>query len=70
MGITVTDVVADHGSVVVLRGIEHETDRTVTFAVDHRLAQAITEALAAGEDVEVDVEDWQILALGQVGAAR
>lgn len=65
-GITVTEVVADHGSVVLMRGIEHETDRTITFACDHRPAQAIADALAAGEDVEVfDVEDWQIMSVGQ-----
>lgn len=66
-GITVTEVVADHGSIVVLRGIEHETDRVVTFGADHRPAQAIADALAEGEDVEVyDVEDWQILSRGTV----
>ena len=65
-GITVTEVLADHGSVVLMRGIEHETDRVVTFAVDHRPAQHIADALAAGEDVEVyDVEDWQVMSAGQ-----
>lgn len=65
-GITVTEIVADHGSVVLMRGIEHETDAVITFACDHRPAQAIADALAAGEDVEVyDVEEWQIMHRGQ-----
>lgn len=69
-GITVTEVVADHGSVVLMRGIEHETDRTVTFAVDHRPAQDIANALAQGEDVEVyDVEDWQVMSVGSAPSA-
>ena len=65
-GITVTEIVADCGSVVLMRGIEHETDRVVTFAADHRPAQAIADALAEGEDVDVyDVEDWQVMSVGQ-----
>lgn len=64
-GVTVIEVVADHGSIVLLRGVEHETDRTVTFACDHRPAQAIADALAQGEDVEVyDIEDWQVMSIG------
>lgn len=65
-GITVTEIVADHGSVVLMRGIEHETDRVITFAADHRPAQDIANALSEGEDVEVyDVEDWQVMSIGQ-----
>lgn len=63
--VTVTEVVADHGSIVMLRGIEVETDAVVTFAADHRPAQHIAEALAAGEDVEVALEGWQIMSKGQ-----
>jgi hypothetical protein len=61
-GITVTMVVRDEGSIVLMRGVEHETDRIVTFAVEHRPAQDIVDALGRGEDVEVyDVEDWQVM---------
>lgn len=31
------------------------------FAVDHRPCAAIVEALESGEEVLVDVEDWQLL---------
>ena len=65
MRLTVTEPVADHGSIVVLRGIEHETDRIVTFGADHRPAQDILAALEQGEDVEVEIEDWQIMSIGQ-----
>ena len=34
----------------------------VTFAADWRPALALAEALAAGEEVEVLLEDWQVLA--------
>lgn len=60
MTLTVTDVVRDEGSVVLFRGID-EDDRTVTFAADHRPAQAIADALAAGELVEVEIEAWQVV---------
>lgn len=65
-GITVTEVVHSVGSVWLLRGIEHETDKVITFGADARQAAVISEALEAGEDVEVfDVEDWQIMHVGQ-----
>ena len=61
--LTVTSIVSDEGTIVVMQGIEHETDHVIRFACDHRPAQAIADALAEGEDVEVfDVEDWAVLA--------
>lgn len=70
MRLTVTEPVADHGSIVMLRGIEHETDRVVTFAADHRPAQDIVNALADGEDVEVEIEDWQVMSIGSAPATN
>ena len=34
----------------------------ITFAADWRPALALAEALAAGEEVEVVLQDWQVLA--------
>lgn len=69
MRLTVTEPVADHGTIVLMQGIEIETDRVVTFACDHRPAQDIVNALAAGEDVEVEIEDWQVMSAGSAPSA-
>ena len=62
MRICVTDIVRDEGSIVVLQGITTDgTDRVMNFACDHRPAQDIINAISQGEDVEVDVEAWQVL---------
>lgn len=58
--LTVTKPVSNEGSVVVLAG-EDEDGTTWYFAADHRPAWAIVEALEAGEDVEVEVEEWQLM---------
>jgi len=51
---------SDGGSVTLL--LAHEEDGTPhTVASDWRPAQDILNALEAGEHVEVEVEDWQIL---------
>lgn len=59
--LTVTEPVEDQGTVVVFDGIESETDLVFTFAVDHRCAQALVEGLCDGEDVEVEIEAWQVI---------
>ena len=61
MRVSVSCVTYDGGSVATATGTDMETGDWVTFAGDHRPMMAIAEALATGEDVEVDVEDWQIL---------
>lgn len=63
MELFVTAVLRDEGSIVVFSGITTESDtlRTVSFAVDHRMAQPIADALSSGEDVYVDVEHWQVI---------
>lgn len=66
MEVTVTEIVRDEGSVVLFRGLTDD-DTAVVFAVDHRMAGDIIEALINGdgdESVGVIIEAWQI-----VGAA-
>ena len=60
MRIAITDIVADHGSVVVFEGID-EGGFTVRFGADHRMAQAIVDALHRSEDPEAEVESWQFV---------
>jgi len=50
------------GSVIILLGMTLDgTDETWSFAADHRPAVEILAALASGEEVEVEVEGWQLL---------
>jgi len=65
MRVVVTALVRDEGSLVILQGLTDD-NQVVNFAADHRCAQAILDAVAQGEDVEVELEDWQIL--GVIGA--
>lgn len=58
--VTVTGLVRDEGTVVVFSGTT-EDDLGVTFACDHRCAQAIVDALEAGEEPVAVVEDYLIL---------
>ena len=52
----------DHGSVWTFLVQALESNERFLIGVDHRPAFAITEALASGEVVHVDVDPWQILA--------
>lgn len=61
MRVSVTCVTYGGGTVATAIGTDMETGDWVTFAGDARPMMDIGEALAAGEDVEVDVEPWQIL---------
>lgn len=65
MNVTVDRIVADEGSVVLFSGLNEEGDRRITFAADHRPAQAIADALLSGEDPECYVESWQIVGAGE-----
>lgn len=67
MFLTVTRPVEDCGTVVIFEGVD-EQDRLVTFACDHRCAQALVDGLAGGDVVEVEVEGFQILHVGAPGA--
>lgn len=58
--ILVTQFVRSEGSVVLFEGIDPEGWH-VLFAVDHRPAQAILEALEAGEDPVAIVPHWAFL---------
>lgn len=60
-------VVEDHGTVVVGIGLD-EQGRTVRFGGDHRVMAGLVEALAQGEDVDVEVEGWQILSVTPAAA--
>jgi hypothetical protein len=62
MLITVTEIDPPDGSTVTVgHGVEVETDRRIRFACDWRPAMAIFDAISQGEDVEVELESWQIL---------
>lgn len=59
--VTVTSLVSDQGSIIVLSG-ETEDGRTVTFGADRRMAVPIIEALTFEEERPVAlVSPWQIL---------
>ena len=58
--LTVDGLVSDEGSILVLSGID-EQGTCFWFAADHRAGHSIMEAFAEGEEVEVEVESWQIL---------
>ena len=58
--ILVTSFVRSEGSVVLFEGLDPEGYR-VLFAVDHRPAQAIVEALEAGEEPVAIVPHWAFL---------
>ncbi|HET7110253.1 MAG TPA: hypothetical protein VFI41_05240 [Gemmatimonadales bacterium] len=60
MEIEVTELVADGGSVVVFAGLDSDGAR-VTFAVDHRPAQELVNAMLNDEEVIAFVEPWQIM---------
>lgn len=61
--LTVTELIADQGSVVLFKGVTDEGE-TLTFAADHRCAQALVEGLSVDDDVRVAVEGWQIWSRG------
>jgi len=49
-------------NIVVFQGRVKASGRFITFAVDHRLAQDIVNAMASTEDaVLVEVESWQVI---------
>jgi hypothetical protein len=62
MIVIATDVDQIDGTIVVFAGFEEATERPVRFAADRRPAQAIIEAVLAGEDeIRCSVETWQVL---------
>jgi len=64
--VTLTGVAGDHGSIVLFDGVGFDDNDTwYTIAVDHRCARDIHEAINAGEDVNVDVEPWQVFRSGR-----
>ena len=62
MLVNVTDVQGDHGSVVLFRGTLVDDGREIVFAVDHRMARDLAEALAYNESPLAGVEAWQVTA--------
>lgn len=64
MLVNVTEVVDDQGSIVLFGGTLTEDGRYVVFAVDHRMAQGLADALFTGEYGEAplaEVESWQVI---------
>lgn len=64
MNVEVLDVLRDEGTVVVFAA-ETDAGQPIAIAVDHRSAQAITDALWDEDRVYAQVEPWQVL--GQRG---
>lgn len=60
MEVTVTQFIRSEGSIAIFRGLTDD-GVAVTFACDHRPAQAIAEALINDEEPVAFVEDWQII---------
>ena len=58
--VTVDQLLADQGSVVVFSGTT-EAGEHVTFAVEHRMAAPIAAALTFDEEAIALIEPWQIL---------
>jgi len=48
-------------TVIVFDGLDNLTGDTITFAVDHRPAQAIIAALDNDEEILLDLPDWAII---------
>lgn len=53
------DEIENHGSVVLFVGNTDEGKR-VSFAVDHRMAGDLLDHLITYEEVQIEVEGWQI----------
>ena len=64
--VTVTHVQITPGCTVALGEGFDECGRAVSFVGDWRPMRACAEALVAGEVVEVSLEQWQVLAWGQL----
>ena len=62
MIVTVTRAVRNEGTIIVLEGTT-ANGHLIQFAADHRPANAIIEALDAGEDVRCEIAPWQVLAM-------
>lgn len=63
----VTGIVRNEGSIVLFSALpigKVGSENLVTFAADRRPAIDICAALACGEDVEVELEGWQIVGRG------
>lgn len=62
--IIATSVERDEGSIVLMRGVDRDERgrfRSRLFAVDHRMAQPIIEAMRAGERPRCIVPDWAVM---------
>lgn len=53
--------VSDQGSVVLFVGTVEDTERRVRFAVDHRMAGGLYEAVQVEGEIRAEVEGWQML---------
>ncbi len=58
--VTVTTIISDEGSVVVMEGTD-EDGNTFRFGVDHRMAQPIVDDLNDGLEPWAQVPVWAIL---------
>ena len=60
--LTTTSSARDEGTIIVFTGTG-EAGETVVFAVDHRPAGALIDAVLFEGSLDVEVEPWQILAV-------
>lgn len=61
MAVTVTRVIADMGTVVIMEGVMEGSGETVTFVADHRMAQIIVSAMEGDVQAVADVPPWAML---------
>lgn len=62
MQVALKDVVRDEGSIVVLLGETCDgSARDIRFAVDHRMAKALIDALESDDLILAEIETWQIV---------
>lgn len=62
--------VRDEGSVFVFTGTDSETGDKLSFGVDHRPAQGLSDAVYQDEEVVAEVESWQVLSRVPLRKAR
>jgi hypothetical protein len=62
MNLIVDAFVGDEGTILLFEGHDETTDKSYTFAVDHRIGWELAHTLTESEEeILVGVEGWQII---------